>query len=531
MSIDTAPFLTNEKLHRLLLVLGLLTGAILLLIFPLAKPLWTDEILNIQWGAHSLDAIIHWRANARDHTPLQALTFWILRSKWGDNVSVYRWFSTFPAVVSLWVVYLLGRRVNKTVGVLAVWLAALAPGIVLFDRMARYHGTLTLLTTLSVYLLLKALDTGRRRDTIAYALATTAMLLVYVPSIFVVAGQFVILVARWREEKYRWNIIAGMAFAVACFAPVIWMMLHWSGSSIGETGVEDAKISQGISGFILRFGLPVYVFCVGETIYPWVWAASIPGILAVLSAFLAGVWYLRKRADLVVPATCALSVLLFAIVLSGKLGMMQTSGSMAKRASFVIPLFCVTLAAGIYSLRPPVVRVGVAGVIFLVWIYSLNNYWTGQQFLNQNYTASWNEVFARLEKDDFAHDSVMITSESVIQYYARRKYTTLPLVDSGRQYDAEKVTNDGLLKATQEGRRYVYFIGRDRGSRGSVMLGDEICNILSRRYKCDQQIGFMPRTESEKHWLSLMLKRPTSPYYIWLARFDLSQPASSGAPK
>jgi len=304
-------------------------------------------------------------------------------------------------------------------------------------------------------------------------------------------------------------------------------MLRWAGGGPSDGGgVEDAVISQGFSGFVRRFGLPIYVFCVGETVYPWNWTATIPGILASLAAFISGAWYLRKRTDIVVPATCAIAVLLFAISLSGKLGIMQTSGSMAKRASFVIPLFCVTLAAGITSLRSRPLRLGIASVIFLVWTYSLYNYWSGQQFLNQNYTATWDLVFNRMEKEHFAGNSVMITSEPVIRYTLSRKYPTVALINAAQESNPDTVIQKTIAQAAQNHARYIYFVGRDRGARNSVTLGDEICEKLSHQYRCDIQAGFMPRTESEKHWLSVMLKRPTSPYYIWLSRYDLETPAA-----
>lgn len=510
---------------------GLIVGAALLLLFPLAKPVWTDEVLNLVSGEFPLADILQGRATPRDHTPLQAIVLWVIRNIFGDNLALYRFFSALPAVVTPYISYLLGRRINSKVGLLALWITALAPGIVLFDRMARYHGMLGLLATWSVYLFIRAMATGKKKFVIGYGVVTLSMLMVYVPSLFLVVGQFCALAYNWYRERHSLKIFGAMVVCAICIAPVLLWQLAAQGTGPAgvSVSVEDPSVGQGIGGFIRRVGLPVYMYCVGETVYPWSWAASIPGVVGSLFAFAMGTRYLllgpnQKKRDLVIPVTVIVTTILFGAITSGKFGAMQTLGSMGKRNSFLIPLFCVTVAIGLMTIRPSNLRIGFIAVLFAVWGYSNFNYWTGREFLNPNYTAPWNAVMERLDKEGFRENSIIISDEDVIGYTVKKE---APIIMPGARGIGGygRVDKTLALIAKKIGnRRYIYYIGRDRGNRLAVDLGDKVCEELAKKYNCVYEAGFMERNESEKYWLEKMMKRPTPPYYIWVKRFDTLTP-------
>ncbi|MBC8138760.1 MAG: glycosyltransferase family 39 protein [Fibrella sp.] len=525
---------TTSLWYRILFWGGLAVGAALLLLFPLAKPLWTDEVLNLQSGSYSIGDILQGRGTPRDHTPLQAFALWAIRSVFGDNLAFYRFFSALPAVITPYITYLLGRRISPKVGLLALWITALAPGIVLFDRMARYHGMLGLLATWSVYLFLRALGTGKKQFIVGYTLVTLSMLLIYVPSLFLVVGQFCSLAYHWRRERHALKIFGAMVVCAICLSPVIlWQLAAQTGGGAVGNGikisVEDPSVGQGIGGFIRRVGLPVYMYCVGETIYPWSWAVSIPGIVGSLFAFAMGTRYLIRGRDFVVPVAVVVTTVLFGAITSGKFGALQTLGSMGKRNSFLIPLFCVTVATGLMTIRSRPLRIGLIAILFGVWGYANFNYWTGREFLNPNYTAPWNAVMQRLDSEGFRENAIIITDEDVVMYTMSQGNTKVPVVSPntpgiGGYGRVDKTL--ALAAKKQEDRRYIYFIGRDRGNRIAVNLGDRVCAALANQYECVYEAGFMERSESEKYWLEKMMKRPTPPYYIWVKRFDTQTPAS-----
>ncbi|MBC7807505.1 MAG: glycosyltransferase family 39 protein [Akkermansiaceae bacterium] len=527
-SVATNP-ITDTPWFRLLFWGGLVVGAALLLLFPLAKPLWTDEVISLWWGESSLQRMAAGKATSRDHTPTHAFILYMTRYFFGDNLSAYRLVSALPAMFTPYIAFLLGRRVNLNVGLLALWLVALAPGSVLFDRMARYHALLALLVTWSTYLFLRCLGTGKKKLVVGYTVVTLAMLMVYVPSLFVVVGHFLTLALNWKREKHAWKAFIAMVICGACLLPVLlWQMDPSTGMVSGGVSVENPEIGQGVGGFIRRVALPVYVYCVGETVYPWSWAASIPGVVIALVSFCIGTMYVRRTRDIVLPIVLVVTTFMFALATSGKIGALQTFGSMGKRNAFLIPLFCVTVATGLMALRTRALRITLTAILFAVWGYANFNYWTGREFLNPTYTAPWNAVMSRMEAEGLRENAMIITDEDVIDYTLGRGKSEVPIVmpQSPGVGGWGKVDITMALAAERKGgRRYIYFIGRDRGNRIAVDLGDKVCEALAEKYTCVYAGGYMKRSETEKYWLEKVLKRPTPPYYIWIKRFDTESPA------
>ena len=107
---------TSTNLERALPFLAIAFGALLLLLFPADKPVWTDEILNIGWGEHTLAEIMSGRVIAYDHPPGHTLVLHLCYLLFGSSLAAYRVVSALPALGALWFVYLLGRRISPKVG-------------------------------------------------------------------------------------------------------------------------------------------------------------------------------------------------------------------------------------------------------------------------------------------------------------------------------------------------------------------------------------------------------------------------------
>jgi 4-amino-4-deoxy-L-arabinose transferase-like glycosyltransferase len=455
----------------------------------------------------------------------------ITNSLFGDSLAAYRVASALPSAISLWFVYLIGRRFSVKVGLLALWLCALSPGLILYDRMSRYHGLTALLCTMSVWAALKLLDSGKVRDAILYAVITWLMLMSYFLSVFALIAQVGCLLLFWNREpvkRVRWLFFGALCAVAVAFAPYLFAGLAKASSSgLSDIHVEDAGMSLGLAGFIRRLALPVYVFCVGETLYPWTWFASVPGVLAALGTYLLGVRALlrERRIEIIIPMVCAAVLILSALATSGKLGGGQTVGSMAKRVSFAIPLFCITLSIGIYWLRGGASiwgrRIGaaLAAILLLVSCYSVINYWTGQQFLNPNYTAPWNEAIAVMQKVRPLDRNVALFSrgELALEYYLEEQR----LDQKGAYIDNLVADEQAMIKAlAAHPSRYIWIVGRDRGDRISVEGFMKMRDYLKSRYAQVGSYGVMPRSATESKYLEKFLKRPAAPYYIWMELYD-----------
>lgn len=125
--------------------------------------------------------------------------------------------STIPLV------HLLGlRTVGRRAGVAGAGFIALSPFAVYYSAEARAYATLMFLSTLSVLLLLVALERGRRGWWIGYGLSVAAVLYTHYTGVFVVAAAGAWALAtqrgRWRE------LLLGYGVATVAFLPWIpWM--------------------------------------------------------------------------------------------------------------------------------------------------------------------------------------------------------------------------------------------------------------------------------------------------------------------
>ncbi|MBC8102733.1 MAG: glycosyltransferase family 39 protein, partial [Cytophagales bacterium] len=495
------------------------------------------------WGKRPLLDILLGRATSADALPLHPLVIHLTNTLFGDSLAAFRIASALPSAIGLWFVYQIGRRFSSRVGLLALWLCALSPGLILYDRMSRYHGLTALLCTLSVWAALKLLDSGKPRDAILYALATWLMLMSYFLSIFVVVAQVGCLLLLWNREpvrRTRWFFLGALCVAGLAFAPYLLAGLSKASSSgMTEIHVEDAGMSLGVNGFIRRLSLPVYVFCVGETLYPWTWFAAIPGVFAALGAYLLGlraIWR-ERRPEIIIPIACAAVLILSALATSGKLGGGQTVGSMAKRVSFAIPLFSVTLSVGVFSLVGSAsvwtrrVGVALASVLLLVSAYSVANYWTGRQFLNPNYTAPWYETIAVMERTQplRADTALFSRGELALDYYLK----DLQLDSKGAYINNESSGEQDVVRGlATRSVRYVWIVGRDRGDQISLSGFLQMSDYLKHRYRQVGHYGVMPRTATEAKYLEKFLKRPPAPHYIWMELYDTTQkPTAPTAPE
>lgn len=502
---------------RWLVPLGLLLGAALLLLFPTAKPIWTDEWISINWGRRPLELILKGQFGSPDALPLHPLYLALVGKTLGDSLAVHRLISALPAAIGLWYIYLIGRRISERVGVLTLWLAALSPGLILFDRMSRYHGLTALLAVMSCYYFLRLLSEDDRKLPIKYGIVTAALLLSYVLSVFIVAAQFIFLVIYWKRIPKPLAIFTAMAVATVIFASYFIPNMLRANRDLVGVNVEDPSMGQGINGFLRRFFLPIYVFCVGETLSPWKVWFSLTGCLTALSAFVMGVWALRKRPELLMPLACFAVVLLSALATSSKLGSSQTVGSMAKRVSFVLPMFYLAVATGLFSIRRVELRNILVGVLIAISSLSTFNYFAGKEFLNPNYTVNWNEAIGKMKEKQMDDNTVIFSSaESSLMYYLEENGVSSRLIGRVRGVDELK---DAL---TSKKYKYIWLVGRDRGDRIAVADFEAVRKLVTdsgaRQVYTD---GVYPRTEDEKKWLGKALKRDVWPYYVVLELYEL----------
>lgn len=297
---------------------GLLVGAITLVALLLRLRAFGDSLFGDELSTYytvaghglgrTLDIV---RSDQELNPPLYFVLAWI-SARLGDAPELLRLPSLLAGVAAVPLTYLLGvRTVGRTAALVGAALMALSPFVIFYSTEARAYALMVLLALLSTLALLQALDSGRGRWWVAYALCSCAALYTHYTVVFVLAAQF--LWAFATRPASRRALVAATAAAVLGFVP-------W----LPEFLKDSRSACAGLINSLQPFGLDAIRTDLGRWAagHPFVTLASLPGqvalallVLGLLAGALGVVWRVRgdrslrsrPRAGLVLVLALALA--------------------------------------------------------------------------------------------------------------------------------------------------------------------------------------------------------------------------------
>lgn len=153
---------------------------------------------------------------------------------------------------------------------------------------------------------------------------------------------------------------------------------------------SSAGTARGISLAILsKIPFTFYFFALGERVYPLWWWITVPAMLIVGTAFLLGLWNIRKLGELgTLSVFMLLNVPLMYLVLD-PLAPPSLQGAAPRYLIFVVPFLLLLLAHGAETwqpLKPALLLVSLAGMyclIFPSWSYGGSDLINWQRLLQQ----------------------------------------------------------------------------------------------------------------------------------------------------
>lgn len=196
--------------------------------------LWRDEALFLfVTRSDSWSAMIQFLQRHESHPPL----FYAIMRPWltivGDSDAAALALPVLIGVALIPAIYFVAAKLfSKRVALLAAALAALSPALVEHSALVRPYSFLPLLTLLSCYALIQAVQRGRRRAWVGYVLCTVALLYTHNWTWLVLAGEWaaiaILIVAnpqRGRGKILRESLVAQIAIGVA-YAPWFSWLLY-----------------------------------------------------------------------------------------------------------------------------------------------------------------------------------------------------------------------------------------------------------------------------------------------------------------
>jgi hypothetical protein len=233
---------------------------------------------------HAMDAV----GFSESAPPLYYAIAWFWTQLTGTGEFGLRSVSALAGIATVPVAYLLGAELSsRRAGIVAAALVAVNPMLLWYSQEARAYSLFVLLTALSLLYFVRALDRGRRRDSVAWGIASALALGTHYFAAFPIAAEaFWLLRRRGRE--------VGGAF------PGLWI-IGAAGLLLAPLLIHQASFAHAewISNFSLwhRLWETGLTFALGET--GDIIARPEHPLLAIVPALvaIAGLWLVFTRGD------------------------------------------------------------------------------------------------------------------------------------------------------------------------------------------------------------------------------------------
>jgi 4-amino-4-deoxy-L-arabinose transferase-like glycosyltransferase len=255
-------------------VLAATLAGVIVRVLVAGQSIFADE-LSTYWisATHSLgDVLSLLYSTGRIHhaeitPPLSFLASW-LTTRAGTSPILLRLPALIAGTATIPLVYVLGRRcVGRRAAVFAAVLTALSPFMIYYSAEARAYGLLMFFVLGSTLSMLLAVDTGRRRYWVLYAVCSAAAFYTHYTCVFVLLAQAVWLL--WTEPRLRRSALLANLGAVV-------LVLPWVPGLIADENSPTLKILSALSAFSAHaVRVDIEHWAVG---YPYAQSLTLPSV-------------------------------------------------------------------------------------------------------------------------------------------------------------------------------------------------------------------------------------------------------------
>ncbi|MGA7397823.1 MAG: glycosyltransferase family 39 protein [Solirubrobacterales bacterium] len=226
--------------------------------------------------------------------PLYFILAW-LATKLGSAPELIRLPSIVFGLASLPLYYLLGKRLfSRQAGILATTIAALSPMLVYLAGYGRSYSVMFFFLALSTLALLYAMEGGRNRWWVVYAVASAGVMYSHYTGAFVLIVQLVWLLAYSKADRVK---------AVLANAGAALLFLPWIPGYLADASSPTTTILEALQGY----GFEAKRLAVEQVLFwkvsvdPWTsnrpdaWLITLGSLLALVAAG----WMVQRRTGLI----------------------------------------------------------------------------------------------------------------------------------------------------------------------------------------------------------------------------------------
>lgn len=417
--------------ERLPLIFILAAGSVIRIAGLSFRSFFSDEIFMVRTVQSPLATLF---AIDAPHGPLP---FYILHF-WSRSFGLSEFWMRMPSAIfgllTCYFIYKLAFELSdKRTALTAAAIAALSPFLILYDQTARWYSLFAMTATASTYCLLRYLKFRSLRSLAAYMFFALAMM--YTETIALLVLFFHLTAALLLFKKRDPRIFAGFLALLLLYIP--WLRVF---SLSFHRVAPGSFVERGVSGGILfRFFYALYSFSVGQTISPFnlpFSAAACFFVLALAGAGYISIWRSNR------PAAVFL-MLFMAISMAQTLTQVNLPHYMIHASAALI----ILIAAGITSIKKKPVFVSAAAILICIYVYSLYNLFSGQQYNRMEFTDDWRGIAAYVTNISGKNDLIIHSSDPFEHYCPDRTN----LIRYGDDIKVTKRTVEEYLKKHQDG--------------------------------------------------------------------------------
>jgi uncharacterized membrane protein len=409
----------TKRKGDILLWLILALGTALRLFHLGSQSFWWDEVYSASLSAQKLETVI----SRFGQTPA---FYHILLHLWqylGQSDGTIRLLSVLFGVITLWIVYRLGREfLNRTQGLMCAFLIAISPFHVWYSQEARMYSLLILLCTLATLFFVRFLKRSHGWPGLWWALTTALGLYTHYYALFVLAFQLLYMMIFWRRYRELWpRVFWALATIMLLIVPIL--LIFFPGGRYAMVCAEGAgrnplrPFSVPYTFFALSLGFSygpsvseLHRLAAWSTVRPYL-GSILPAGAVYVTLFVLGLrslWRDRRRLAfvllyLLVPIAAACLAVLALPQLSYNV----------RYVSMILPAYGLILTRGLLSPSRRLVRWGLLALVLILVSISLFNYYTDARYHREDFRRSV-DIISRNERPG---DVVLGTHLRPIKYY------------------------------------------------------------------------------------------------------------------
>lgn len=228
---------------------------------------------------HAMDAV----GFSESAPPLYYALAWLWTQVTGTGEAGLRSVSALAGVATVPVAYLLGAELSsRRAGITAAALVAVNPMLVWYSQEARGYALFVLLTALSLLYFVRALDRGRRRDSVAWGIASALALATHYFAAFPIAAEALWLLRR--RGRASGGAFPGLWIAGAAGLLLAPLVVHQASFAHAEW-ISNLSIGHRLWETGLTFALGETGDIIAQAEHPLL--LIVPGLIAIAALWLA----------------------------------------------------------------------------------------------------------------------------------------------------------------------------------------------------------------------------------------------------